>query len=53
VGAVLGIVPGFFHSANQLDTNAVHFLPGLFLGISVALNLAAASLVGRQRRCGS
>jgi hypothetical protein len=50
---VLGIVPEFLRPASQLDTNVIHFFRGLFLGISIVLNLAAASLTVRRRRCGS
>lgn len=50
---VLGIVLEFFPPASQLDTNVIHFFRGVFLGISMVLNLAAASLTARQRRCGS
>jgi hypothetical protein len=51
---VLGLVlPEFFHPTSHLDTNVIHFFRGLFLGISMVLNLAAASLTARQCRCGS
>jgi hypothetical protein len=44
------VLPEFFHPASQSSINATHFFRGLFLGISIVLNLAAARLSARQRR---
>jgi hypothetical protein len=44
------VLPEFFHPASQFRLNAIHFVRGLFMGISIGLNLAAAIVSGRQRR---
>jgi hypothetical protein len=44
------LLPEFFHPVRQSGINATHFFRGLFLGISIVLNLAAARLGARQRR---
>lgn len=48
---VIGLVlPEFFHPASQSHLNAIHFVRGLFMGISLGLNLAAVIVSARQRR---
>ena len=42
-------VPEFFHPASQTAVRAVHFFRGMFLGISIVLNLAAVSFRARLR----
>jgi membrane associated rhomboid family serine protease len=49
----IGILwPNFFHPATSLGKDWSDGLRGLMFGVSLGINLSAAWLAGRQRRCG-
>ncbi|MGA8437976.1 MAG: hypothetical protein WB762_35355 [Candidatus Sulfotelmatobacter sp.] len=49
---IAGIMwPYLFHPLTQLGKNLSHGLCGMLLGFSIAVNLGALWMKGRQRRC--
>jgi hypothetical protein len=50
---VIGILlPMLFHPASKLGLDLSHGVRGMLFGLSIVLNLWAARLASRQRRCG-
>jgi len=48
---ILGNPPSFIHIATHVNADAVDFVRGLLMGLSIGFNLLAAWMHGRNRRC--